>query len=141
MVSAILLFEEKINTRAIECLREIEHVAGRPVLTGKYNKLLALCRACTKIGEASKVPDTGSESEMACIQSCVLWACQALRFGLRYEMISPGSVNGDSLDQTRKGSDSPVRLTHVLVARRFLLNHVAAIVEDARGLEDAAPQS
>ena len=45
MVSAILLFEEKINAWVIECLREIEHVAGRPVLTGAYNKLLALSRA------------------------------------------------------------------------------------------------
>ena len=139
MMAAIVLFEEKINSQAVDCLQEIEHIAGRPVLTLHYNKLLSLCRTCTKIAEASKAPDA-DDATPAFVQSCVLWACQALRFGLRYEMIKPGEVTGDSLEQkTRGSSEQSASLPHIWLARRFLLLHVAAIVEDVRGLEDAGP--
>ena len=136
-LNAIILFEEKITPQTVECLRQIEHISGRATLTGAYNKLIALCRACTKIGEASKET---SESKMACIQSLTLWVCQALRFGLRYEMISPGSVTVDSLDQKNKGAtEGPLSSTHVWAARKFVRNHVASMLEDVRGVADAGP--
>ena len=136
MMSGVLLFEEKISAQSVDCLRDIEHIVGRACLTGGYTKLVALVRTCTKIGEASKAD---AESDMACIQSCVLFACQALRFGLRHEFTDPTSITNERLEPPKK--DGPPSTAHVLVARKFMLGHVRSALEEIRGVADAVPHA
>ena len=51
---AILLFEDRICEQGVQCLMEIERIAGRECLTKGYVKIQHICAVCAKIAEASK---------------------------------------------------------------------------------------
>ena len=96
MMSAILLFEDKINGESLACLRDIERLAGKDCLTKGYAKIQRICAACAKIAEAS----IGARSRQdlgAFTRSAVLYVLQALRFMLQYEMVKAGAVTVECL--------------------------------------------
>ena len=72
MMSAILLFEDKINDESVACLRDIERIAGKECLTKGYVKIQRICASCVKVAEASTGAGKG-----ALTSSAVLYVLQA----------------------------------------------------------------
>ena len=133
MLSAILLCEDQICESGVECLRDIEHLVGKDCLTKGYVKLQRICAVCAKIAEASKVSCPNADPG-ASTRSCVLYVLQALRFSLRYELLSPHSLTCEKIDTKRDGSPGLIR---IILARKFMIGHVRRAMEDVRGVADA----
>ena len=131
-MSAILLFEDKICERGVQCLMEIERVAGRECLTKGYVKIQRICAVCTKVADASKSSDP---EKNALVRSCVLFALQALRFSLHYELLTPKRVTVEEIDTKRDGTPG---LIHVILARMFVVRQCRNAVAALRGVVDAA---
>ena len=133
MMSAILLFQSKINDESVACLRDIERVAGKECLTKGYAKIQRICAACAKVAEAS----TGSgqcRNAGTLTTSAVLYVLQALRFMLQYDMMPAGKVIVENLDPKRDGTPG---LVHIILARMFLMEYVRRNIDELRGV----PQS
>ena len=96
MLSAILLFENKIDDESVACLRDIERVAGKECLTKGYAKIQRICATCVKVAEAS-VGSSQCRNAGTLASSAVLYVFQALRFMLQYDMMTPGKVVVENL--------------------------------------------
>ena len=134
MVCAIILFEDKICERGVESLWEIERIAGKECLTKGYAKLQHIVHVCVKIAEASKTSDAATLD--ASTRSCILYALQAIRFSLKYEILQSKNVTVDQIDDKRDGTPG---LIHIILTRMFMLGHVRRAIAGLRGVVDAAP--
>jgi hypothetical protein len=122
MMSAILLFEDRICASGVRVLHDIEHVAGRECLTKGYAKLQTICSTCVKIAGACKTSVGGDAATLTTeIRSCILFVLQAILFQLYYEQISSKSITIMELDSKR--DDTP-GLVHLILARRAVLGFV-----------------
>ena len=137
MMSAILLFEDRICASGVRVLQEIEHVAGRDCLTKGYAKLQHICATCVKIAEASKSVVSGDAATLTTeIRSCILYALQAIKFSLYYELLPSKNITILELDTKRNGDPG---LVHLILARRAVLGFVRDSMQLLREVEDAAP--
>ena len=132
MMSAILLFEDKINDESVACLRVIERIAGKECLTKGYAKIQRICACCVKVAEASTAGRV--QTAGALTSSAVLYVLQALRFMLQYDMINAGDVKVENLDPKRDGTPG---LVHIILGRMFLMEYVRRNIDELRGV----PQS
>ena len=133
-MSAILLFEGRINDESVACLRDIERIAGKECLTKGYSKIQRICASCVKIAEACHNADSSQQTLATFTRSTVLYVLQALRFMLQYDMITTGKIIVENLDPKRDGTPG---LVHIILARMFLMDYVRRSIDELRG----APQS
>ena len=129
MMSAILLFESKINDDSVVCLRDIERIAGKECLTKGYAKIQRICATCVKVVEAS----TGAgqcRNAGAVTSRAILYVLQALRFMLQYDILPAGKVVVENLDPKRDGTPG---LVHIILARMLLMEYVRRSIDELRG--------
>ena len=109
MMTAILIFQDKLSPRAIEALRDIEHKFGKAVITDSYTKIYRMHSGCSMLAETLKA-DPGILTE---------YVLENLAWALEYDKVLATNVTKEFLDRPRDGS---VGFIPVSMCRREIIN-------------------
>jgi hypothetical protein len=97
MLTVILYFTDRFDSRAIDIFRSIEYKHGRDVISGAYSKLSRLGALCGTLGV-----DSLSFTDVAC------YFLEYLQFALDYEIMAPRDVTAEWLDKQKDGTPGAV---------------------------------
>ena len=114
MLTVILYFTDRFDSRAIDIFRNIEYKHGRDVISGAYSKLSRLGALCGTLGV-----DSLSFTDVAC------YFLEYLQFALDYEIMAPRDVTAEWLDKQKDGTPGAVA---TVISRQQLVTLVASWV-------------
>ena len=114
MLSAILMFEQKLDDSSVKLIQDIE-LFGRDILSSGYVKLMRMVQICSKEAEAC------SEQPTVYIN----YVLDALQFYLTYELIAAKDVTQDYLD---KKAGVP-GFIHVILGKMHIVKYMTEVVE------------
>ena len=130
MVAAILLFRDAFNPASLALLRAMERRHGKDMLTSGYVKLARIVQLCSEHAKA-----IGAIASLQSTGDVVLFMLEYLDFALRVNMLTPDKMTVTNLDKTRENIPG---VLPTVFGRRFLLAHLATLVEDMRMVPTAA---
>jgi len=126
MMTAILLFDGKIDARGLKILHRIERKHGREMLSTGYVKLLRIVQTCPKLAAGVKEN----------VQDLVTYYLAHLDFALRAELMTTKDVTGEFLDNNGKdGTPGHVQIT---IYKKELIGYIKSMTDDLRDMPSAA---
>ena len=126
MLTAVLLFDGKIDSEGVRVLQRIECNHGRDILSAGYVKLLRMTQMCSKLAAEVSEP----------VPVLVKYYLTCLDWALRYELLSAKDITAEFMDSGKDGSTGHVHLT---VCKMQLVAYIASMVDDLRTVQSAVP--
>ena len=119
MLTAINVFESKIDEHGRKVMGKIETLFGREVMTSGYVKLMRVVQVCSKEADTSGEPPA----------KFVNFFLEYLSWALRFEMAAPKDVTAEWLDKSKDGKPGAVP---VALCKIYIVLFVAGLVGDLK---------